>query len=159
MCFTYVVLFNIAKLHRFTDKKPWHSENSKKLSKFIALTRRAGNNQMHNFKAKKKKKIMCYHCLMINSCSCICLHAYCLCASAIIQAPWKQGFVSMSPLAITTEAPCHKYWKLCILEPVLTARGATAMSSRGPQLESSPCLLQVEKAHTQQQGPGTATNK
>lgn len=54
MCFTYAVLFNIAKLHRFTDKKPWHSENSKKLSKFIALIR-VGNNQMQISKPKKKK--------------------------------------------------------------------------------------------------------
>lgn len=137
MCFTYVVLFNIAKLHCFTDKKPWHSENSKKLSKFITLIRRAGNNQMHNFKAKKE--ITCYHCLMINSCSFICLHAYCLCASAIIQALWKPGLVSMSPLAATPEPPCCKYWKLCVLEPVLHTRGTTAVRSRANWRAAPAC--------------------
>ena len=32
-------------------------------------------------------------------------------------------------------------------------------SEKPRQLESSPCLLQVEKAHAQQQGPSTAKNK
>ena len=65
---------------------------------------------------------------------------------------------------------CHNYWpyvlepasphaattEVCLLwSPYSTAREVTAERSWRPQLESSPCSLQLEKHHVQQQRPST----
>ena len=54
----------------------------------------------------------------------------------------------------------HNYWACALeptrLEPVLCNKEATAMRSLHTATKSSPCLTQLEKAHTQQRGPNAA---
>ena len=53
-----------------------------------------------------------------------------------------------------TKPMCHNYWSPCS-----TTREATAMRSLCTATKSSSCLLQLEKAHTQQQRPNATKNK
>ena len=64
------------------------------------------------------------------------------------------------------EPPSHNYWthvpqllKPTCLEPVLRNKRSHPVRSPRATMKSSPCLLQLEKAHAQQWRPNSAKNK
>ena len=84
---------------------------------------------------------------------------------------WVRPLVWEDPACQRTAKPlCHSYWA-CVpepqscnywrpqdLEPVPHSREVQG-EAHAPQLESSPGLPQLEKAHTWQRRPNTVTNK
>ena len=63
-----------------------------------------------------------------------------------------------SPRVITPEPVCCTYWSLCTLEPGLCSKEKSwQWKTCAWQLRGTP-LAQLEKAHMQQQRPGTAKN-
>ena len=59
-----------------------------------------------------------------------------LCTTAIEPVLWSWR-------TTTTEPTRHNYWSLCILEPVLHDEKPPQWEAQVPQLESSPCSLQL----------------
>ena len=58
-----------------------------------------------------------------------------------------------------TKCTSHNYWSPCTLEPVLRNNRSYCNGARALKLESSPCLLQLEKAHAKQWRLSTANIK
>ena len=73
-----------------------------------------------------------------------------------MQETWIQSLIQEDPTYCRATKPIHHNYWACALELMLHNEKPQQWEAHAPQLESTPCPPQLEKASTQQGRPGKA---
>ena len=77
-----------------------------------------------------------------------------------MQGAWVRSLVQEDPTCWGATKPlCHNYWARALEPHAVQQEKPAQWEAHAPQLESSPCSLQLEKTRAQQRWPSTAKNK